>query len=154
MTLLQPGTVIPPGAHLLGNGATVIDPDVLLRAVRETATIVRPGETLIIRLPMAMPDPVFAQYAQGVMQGLEKAGVRAVVLRADQLAVAEPETDDAFAERVAAVVERIDLRADSAGYGFIGHRRWRRSATVSGSSGRPEPDHATIDRAPYEPGPS
>ena len=89
MTLLQPGTVIPPGAHLLGNGATVIDPDVLLRAVRETATIVRPGETLIIRLPMAMPDPVFAQYAQGVMQGLEKAGVRAVVLRADQLAVAE-----------------------------------------------------------------
>ena len=113
MTLLQPGTVIPPGAHLLGNGATVIDPDVLLRAVRETMTIVRPGETLIIRLPMAMPDQVFAQYAQGVMQGLEKAGVRAVVLRADQLAVAEP-------------VE----------------------------TSRPEPDHATIDRAPYEPGQS
>ena len=109
MTLLQPGTVIPPGAHLLGNGATVIDPDVLLRAVRETMTIVRPGETLIIRLPMAMPDPVFAQYAQGVMQGLEKAGVRAVVLRADQLAVTEA------------------------------------------PSGRPEPDQATIGRAPYEP---
>ena len=112
MTLLQPGTVIPPGAQLLGNGATVINPDVLLRAVSESATIVRPGETLIIRLPMAMPDPVFAQYAQGVTQTLQQAGVRAVVLRADQLAVAE-------------------------------------HAEVA----RPEPDQATIDRAPYEPEP-
>lgn len=117
MNLINPGTVIPPGAQLLGNGATVIDPDVLLRAVRETATIVRPGETLIIRLPMAMPDPVFAHYAQGVMQGLEKAGVRAVVLRADQLAVAEPEHPPE-------------------------------------SRARPEPDQATIGRAPYEPGPA
>lgn len=112
MTLLQPGTVIPPGAQLLGNGGTVINPDVLLRAVRETMTIVRPGETLIIRLPMAMPDPVFAQYAQNVTQTLQQAGVRAVVLRADQLAVAEPPND------------------------------------------RPEPDQATIGRAPYEPGPA
>lgn len=110
MTLLQPGTVIPPGAQLLGNGATVINPDVLLRAVRECATIVKPGETLIIRMPVNMPDPVFAQYAQGVTQTLQQAGVRAVVLRADQLAVAEAPND------------------------------------------RPEPDQATVDRAPFEPG--
>ena len=112
MNLINPGTIIPPGAHLLGNGTPVIDRDLLLRAVRECATVVRPGEMLIIRLPVTMPDPVFAQYAQGVTQTLQQAGVRAIVLRADQLAVAETPND------------------------------------------RPEPDQATIERPPYEPGPA
>ena len=125
MTLLNLGTVIPPGAHLLGNGTPVIDRDLLLRAVRESATIVRPGETLLIRLPTGMPEQVYVQYAQQVTAALNQAGVRAILLRADQFAV-------------------IDQDAHTIGI--------RVGGEDEPPGDRPEPDQATIDRAPYEPG--
>jgi hypothetical protein len=138
VNLVQPGVVIPPGAHLLGNGTPVIDREVLLRAVRETATIVRPGEMLIIRMPVNMPDPVFAQYAQQVTATLQQAGVRAMVLRADQLAVAEtPQPEPVETQPAAAWAPSTP----PVKYG-------------SSSPARPEPDYATIDREPYEPGPA
>jgi hypothetical protein len=141
VNLVQPGVVIPPGAHLLGNGTPVIAPDVLLRAVRETATIVRPGEMLIIRMPVNMPDQVFAQYAQQVTATLQQAGVRAMVLRADQLAVAEPaetpQPEPAETQPAAWVPSTQPVKYGS-----------------SSVPARPEPDHATIDREPYEPGPA
>lgn len=94
MTLIQPGTVIPPGGRLLNNGATAVDPALLLRAIRETMTIVQPGEILIVRLPVNMPDQVFAQYAQNVRQALDQVGVKTLLLRAEQLAVAQPAPAD------------------------------------------------------------
>ena len=99
--LIQPGAVILPGARLLGNGATVIDPGLLLRAIRETMTVVRPGEVLVVRLPVNMPDPVFGQYAQSVRQALDQAGVKVLLLRAEQLAVAQPDTTADAGERPA-----------------------------------------------------
>ena len=91
--------VTPPELAAQFNGARLLTPartiplDVLVAAVRECVTIIRPGETLIIRMPVNMPDQVFAQYAQQVTAALGQGGVRAVVLRADQLAVVEAAED-------------------------------------------------------------
>jgi hypothetical protein len=156
VNLVQPGVVIPPGAHLLGNGTPVISPDVLLRAVRESATIVKPGEVLLIRLPTNMPEQVYVQYAQQVAAVLQQAGIRAVALRADQFAVIDQDAHT-VGIRIGDEDEPLSERPESAEAQPAA--AWVPSTPPvkygsSSSPARPEPDQATVDREPYEPGPA
>lgn len=91
----------------------LLTPEAARELLRECVTVVRPGEVLAVRIP----DTWSASDAERVQQQLSgiiahrKLGISVLLLPGEEFAVAQPDSDEAFADRV----ERAQL-AQSAEY--------------------------------------
>jgi hypothetical protein len=77
----------------------VLTREVVEAAVRECVTVVKPGETLVIRCRDWTPDQA-EQWQEYIDAAWRDLPFRVVVVIGDELGVASPESDDALAKRV------------------------------------------------------
>jgi hypothetical protein len=80
--------------------------------LREFAVVVRPGETLILRVGNGYtPSQVRElQDALNRIADYHHMGFKVLVVPGDELAVAQPETDAAFAGRVGKAIQDLNMR--------------------------------------------
>jgi hypothetical protein len=65
-------------------------PEVVVAAIRECVAVVRPGQVLVVRLPWDTTPDAHAHYVERLSSACMDTGVRAMVILADELAVAQP----------------------------------------------------------------
>ena len=89
----------------------ILSPAEARALLRECVTVVKPGETLLIRLPVETPPNHVRQY-RAVLDEMRVAfGLTAVVVVAAELGVVQAATDEAFANRVMDAINNLDVRA-------------------------------------------
>jgi hypothetical protein len=68
-----------------------LTPDVVAALLRACVTVVKPGQTLIVRVPVRSEPPVVARYQERLNTVIrdQELGFAALVLPAEELAVAE-----------------------------------------------------------------
>ena len=89
----------------------ILSPAEARALLRESAVVVKPGETLVIRLPVETPPNHVRQY-RAVLDEMRVAfGLTAVVVVAAELGVMQAGTDEAFANRVMDAINALDVRA-------------------------------------------
>lgn len=79
--------------------------------LRECATIVGPGEALVIRVPYGTPREEARSYQDALDAAGEAWGIRATVVPAEGFSVIPEAGDEAFDKRVMAAINRLDVRA-------------------------------------------
>ena len=69
-----------------------LTPDEVRQLLRECVTVVKPGETLVIRVPATWNPMQVREYAEAVYDGVEYLDLpfKAFVVTGDELAIAEP----------------------------------------------------------------
>lgn len=88
----------------LDTGPRALNPDEARALLRECATVVAPGETLVIRVPATWyPDQV--QYYQEYLSARAGGAFSVVVALGDDIAVARPDPAE-LEKAVAGIVER------------------------------------------------
>ncbi len=90
---------------------TSLSPADVRTLLRECVTVVKPGETLVIRLPVGTPRDQVAEYMAVLDVMRDAFGLTAVVLVADELGIVQAGTDEAFAGRVMTAINALDVRA-------------------------------------------
>ena len=78
----------------------ILSPAEARALLRESAVVVKPGETLVIRLPVETPPSHVAEYRAVLDEMRDAFGLTAVIIVADELGVVQAGTDEAFANRV------------------------------------------------------
>ena len=96
---------------------TSLSPADVRALLRECATVVKPGETLVIRLPVGTSRNQVAEYMAVLDVMRDSFGLTAVVLVADELGVVQAGTDEAFANRVMDAINALDVRTAPRGIG-------------------------------------
>lgn len=89
----------------------ILSPAEARSLIRECATVVKPGETLIIRLPVETPPSRIAEYRAVLDEMRTTFGLTAIVVAAAELGVVQADTDEVFAGRVMAAINALDVRA-------------------------------------------
>jgi len=89
----------------------ILSPVEVRHLLRQCVTVVKPGETLVIRLPLETPPNQTAEYRAVLDQMRDAFGLTAVVVVADELGVMQAGTDEAFAGRVMEAINSLDVRA-------------------------------------------
>ena len=88
----------------------VLTPETARALLSERVTVVRPGETLVIRVPDSWTPNQAREYQRYADEATERGRIpfKVLVVTGDEFAVVQPASDEAFATRVLAVVH--DLR--------------------------------------------
>ncbi len=94
---------------------TTLSPADVRTLLRECVTVVKPGETLVIRLPVGTPRDQVAEYMAVLDVMRDAFGLTAVVLVADELGVVQAGTDEAFAGRVMDAINALDVHTTPCG---------------------------------------
>ena len=95
----------------------ILSPAEARALLRESAIVVKPGETLVIRLPVETPPSHVAEYRAVLDEMRDAFGLTAVVVVAAELGVMQAGTDEAFANRVMDAINALDVRTAPRGIG-------------------------------------
>ena len=89
-----------------------LTPEQVRQLLRECVTVVKPGETLIIRVPLTWTPTMVSDYNTTIQDVHEMMELpfRAMVVPAEGLAVAEPESDADLIKRIERVWPTLQAR--------------------------------------------
>lgn len=92
-----------------------LTPEEIRSLLRECVTVVKPGETLVLRVPMDTSSGRILEIHKALNWGWDEGEpllpFRTVVVPGDGLGVVEPESDAAFAQRVAKAQNQLAVQA-------------------------------------------
>ena len=98
----------------------ILSPAEARALLRECAMIVKPGETLVIRLPVETPPSQVREYRAVLDEMRDAFGLTAVAVIADELGIVQAGTDEAFANRVMDAINALDVHTAPRGIGPSG----------------------------------
>ncbi len=139
---------------------TTLSPADVRTLLRECVTVVKPGETLVIRLPVGTSREQVAEYMAVLDVMRDAFGLTAVILIADELGIVQAGTDEAFAGRVMDAINALDVHTAPRGIGdgtpvlaepcpWVGEERLHAPAFIAKGCG----DECGDDPRPIEAGP-
>lgn len=97
----------------MADAATALTPDEARALLRECVTVVKPGETLVLRVPWGTSPNHLRELTDALnceWEGEPLLPFRTVVVPGDGLGVVQPESDAAFAKRVAKAQRDLNMR--------------------------------------------